>query len=64
VCWRPQGNDLVLRPVAHEHWITYASLHPPGPRSPLSDAFPDAICAHYEEVIAADPQVGQMLRLI
>lgn len=64
VCWRPGGDGLVLRPVAGEHWITYAGLHPPGPRSPLSEAFLDAICTDYEALIATDPRAGQMLRLI
>ena len=58
------GNGLVMRPVEGEHWITYASLHPPGPHAPFAERFLDAVCDHIEDVRSAEPQARDLLELI
>lgn len=57
-------GGLVLRPLAGEHWTTYASLHPSGVRSELAETFLDAVCAHYEAKRSADPFGAEMFQLI
>ncbi len=59
-----KGCGLVLRPLEGDYWITYASLHPRGPRAPLSERFLDAISAHIEDLRERDPQAAEMLELI
>ncbi len=61
---RVQGSGLVLRPVAGDHWITYASLHPPGPPAPLAEQFLDAIAAQIETLRDNEPQARDLLSLI
>ncbi|WP_162901363.1 LysR family transcriptional regulator [Breoghania sp. L-A4] len=65
VCAPPLlGEGLVLRPLQGEHWITYAILHPPGPRAPLAERFLDAMCDAIEELRTREPQARQLLQLI
>ena len=61
--WQPTP-DVVLRPLAGDHWTTYASLHPPGTRSPLAEDFLDAVTGYVEDRQAADPRAAAMLQLI
>lgn len=58
------GEPLVLRPLAREQWITYASIHPRGPRQSLAEAFVDAMCAFVENERARDPEIADTVRLI
>lgn len=58
------GSGMVLRPLDGDHTITYASVHPRGPRAPLSERFLDAVCASIETLRASDPQAADMLELI
>jgi DNA-binding transcriptional LysR family regulator len=58
------GSGLVLKPLTGDHWITYASLHPRGPRAPLSERFLDAIHAHFQQLCHDDHQAAEMLELI
>lgn len=58
------GEPLVLRPLAKEHWITYASIHPQGPRQSLAEAFVEAMCAFVESERTRDPEIARTLRLI
>jgi hypothetical protein len=51
-------------PLEGEHWITYASLHPRGPRAPLSERFLDAVTSYIEALRTTDPQAAEMLELI
>ena len=60
----PTGDAAVFRPLAEEHWITYASLHPAGTRMPLAERFLDALAASIEARGAADPAVARDLVLI
>ena len=40
VCGRIlEGEPLVLRPLAQERWVTYATIHPRGPRPSLEQDF-------------------------
>ena len=64
VCAPRSMVGLVLRPLAGDHWNTYASLHPQGKRAPLAEAFLDAITAHIEDLVQCDDQAAAMLRLI
>ncbi|PRY74334.1 DNA-binding transcriptional LysR family regulator [Yoonia maritima] len=65
VCAPPSlESGLVLRPIEGEHWITYASLHPPGPRAPFAERFLDAVSDHIEELCSAEPQARDLLELI
>ena len=65
VCAPPAlGSGLVLRPIAGDHWITYASLHPPGARAPLAERFLDAVSDAIEDLRARDPQARDLLELI
>lgn len=65
VCAPPLlGEGLVLRPLAEEHWTTYASVHPPGTRSPLFEPFLDAAVAHIADLCAREPLADRLLRLI
>lgn len=63
VLLRPD-DEAVLVPLKDEHWITYAGLHPAGPRAPLSAAFLDAIGDVIETWRKADPAAAQSLELI
>jgi DNA-binding transcriptional LysR family regulator len=64
VCGQVAGNGIVMRPLSPERWITYASIHPQGPRQPLADRFVDAMCDWIESRRNADAMVAQNLRLI
>lgn len=65
ICAPPKlGDGLVLRAVEGEHWITYASLHPPGPRAPLAERFLDAMSDAIEELRTREPQAREFLHLI
>ena len=57
-------DDVVLRPLEEEHWITYASLYAPGPRSPLSTRFQEAVLAHIESLRKSDPVAADSLQII
>ena len=60
----PHSDALVLRPLEPEYWVTYAGLHPAGPRAPLSAAFLDGVSAVVESWRAEDPGAAANLRLI
>lgn len=64
VCGQVAGNGIVMRPLSPERWITYASIHPQGPRQPLADRFVDAMCDWIESRRNADTAVAENLRLI
>lgn len=65
ICGRLMPNEpLVLRPLAQERWITYATIHPQGPRQSLAEAFVDAMCAFVENERARDREIADTLRLI
>ncbi|SNR69718.1 LysR family transcriptional regulator [Puniceibacterium sediminis] len=65
VCAPPVlGNGLVMRPIEGAHWITYASLHPPGPHAPLAELFLDALSDHVEALRVAEPRARDLLELI
>ncbi|MEQ3625909.1 MAG: LysR family transcriptional regulator [Celeribacter sp.] len=55
---------VVLRPLAGDHWITYASVHAKGPRPELAEVFLDGISAHVEARRAADPDIADSVYLI
>ncbi|TNB47600.1 LysR family transcriptional regulator [Martelella lutilitoris] len=57
-------KGLVLRPLAGDHWITYASLHAKGPRSQLSEVFLDALSQHVEVQRAERPEIADLFYLI
>lgn len=57
-------DDAVLRPLTEEHWLTYANLHAPGPRTPLSSQFLDGVVAHIESLRAQDPVAAESLHII
>ncbi len=58
------GEPLVLRPLAQERWITYASIHPQGPRQSLAETFVEAMCGFVESERARDTDIACTLRLI
>ncbi|MAN77095.1 MAG: LysR family transcriptional regulator [Rhizobiales bacterium] len=65
VCGRVLDNEpLVLRPLAQERWITYATIHPQGPRQFLAESFVEAMCAFVESERARDTEIADTLRLI
>lgn len=57
-------DEAVLRPLAEDHWITYANLLAPGPRSPLSSLFLDAVIEHIESLRSQDPAAAKSLQII
>ena len=58
------SDAAVLRPLDDAHWITYASLHPKGARSALSERFLDALAAAVEDQRAADPACARDLEVL
>lgn len=65
VCGRiMDGEPLVMRPLAQERWVTYASIHPQGPRQSLAEAFVDAMCSFVEAQRGRDPDIAATMRLI
>ncbi len=61
-----RGDDpaTVLRPLDEDHWITYASLHPQGARSALSERFLDALATAVEDQRATDPDCARDLEVL
>ncbi|WP_226781642.1 LysR family transcriptional regulator [Oceaniglobus trochenteri] len=57
-------QGMALRPLAGEHWITYASVHAKGPRAELAEVFLDGIAAHVEARRAAEPGIAESVYLI
>ncbi|MFZ3584811.1 LysR family transcriptional regulator [Loktanella sp. DJP18] len=57
-------KGLVLLPVTEPSWITYASLHPPGPHAPLAERFLDDVSSHIEDLRQSEPQTRDLLELI
>lgn len=65
ICGRLMPDEpLVLRPLAPERWITYATIHPKGPRSALAEDFVRALRAFVAENSARDPEFGADVRLL
>ena len=65
VCGRLMPEDtLVFRPLAEERWITYAAIHPKGPRPVLAEHFVEGICQFIESERERDALVSGNLRLI
>ncbi|MCC5961641.1 MAG: LysR family transcriptional regulator [Rhodobacteraceae bacterium] len=58
------ADSAVLRPLADTHWLTYASLHPTGARSGLSEQFLDALAAAIEDQRATDPACARDLEVL
>jgi len=65
VCGRLiDGERLAMRPLVPERWITYATIHPKGPRQVLAERFVEAMCGFVDRERARDPQIARALRLI
>ncbi|SDW45603.1 LysR family transcriptional regulator [Roseicitreum antarcticum] len=60
----PEGDPAVFRPLVDTHWITYASLHPPGVRLQLAERFLDALAASVEMRSAKDADFARDLELL
>lgn len=60
----PEGDTAVFRPLEETHWITYASLHPPGVRMAMAERFLDALAASIEQRCAEDPDCARDLLLL
>lgn len=65
VCGRIlEGEPLVLRPLAQERWVTYATIHPRGPRPSLEQHFVRSM----QEFVVAErhrsPDIAATLRLM
>ena len=61
---RAARAGLAMRPLAGEHWITYASIHARGPRAELSEQVLDALSADIETQRGEDPSLADLLYLI
>lgn len=57
-------QGMAVRPLAGDHWITYASVHARGPRSSLSEVFLDGLSAHVEDRRATEPGLADRVYLI
>lgn len=57
-------HGMAMRPLAGDHWITYASIHAKGPRAELSEVFLDTLAAHVEARRAEEPGMADLLYLI
>ena len=65
VCGRIiDGEPLVLRPLAQERWITYATIHPRGPRPTLAEEFVRGMRSFVTIECARSQAVAQSMRLI
>ncbi|MCO6392573.1 LysR family transcriptional regulator [Aliihoeflea aestuarii] len=65
ICGRVhEGEPLVLKPLVQEIWITYATLHPKGPRSRRSAIFVEAMRNYLQGEMKRDPDSSKMLRMI
>ena len=64
ICGRISDHEpLVLKPLAIETWITYATIHPDGPRPAQSERFIDAMRDFIRSEMARG-DTGSMLRLV
>lgn len=65
ICGRvlPEDN-LVFVPLADERWITYAAIHPNGPKPTLAEQFVDTMCQFIEKERLRSPVMADNLRLI
>lgn len=59
-----ENDAAVFRPLSEVHWITYASLHPPGVRPQLTERFLDALASSIEARRAADPETARDMELL
>ncbi|MWB78793.1 LysR family transcriptional regulator [Pseudooceanicola sp. 216_PA32_1] len=57
-------QGLAIRPLAGDAWITYASVHAPGPRAELAEVFLDGLCAHVEARRTTEPGLADLIYLI
>ncbi|MGV3650211.1 MAG: LysR family transcriptional regulator [Devosia sp.] len=65
VCGRiMQGEALVLRPLAQERWVTYATIHPRGPRPALERDFVQSMRDFVVAERQSNPDTASSLRLI
>ncbi len=64
VCGREDDGPVILRPLAEEKWITYATIHPKGHRPALAERFVESMCQFIEADRARSPSVAEMMRLI
>lgn len=63
ICGRISDHEpLVLKPLAIEKWITYATIHPSGPRPAQSEKFIDAMRDFIRSEMTRR-ETGSMLRL-
>ncbi|SOH94375.1 DNA-binding transcriptional regulator, LysR family [Monaibacterium marinum] len=60
----PSLHGMVLRPIEGDHWSTYASVQPEGPKTKLGELFLDALSAQVEARRAQSAQVADLLYLI
>lgn len=65
VCGRIlQGEPLVLRPLAQERWVTYATIHPRGPRPSLEREFVQNMRAFIDDERERSQDIATTLRLL
>lgn len=57
-------QGLAIRPLSGDAWITYASVHAPGPRAELAEVFLDGLCAHVEARRTTEPGLADLIYLI
>lgn len=66
-CISGRTNDdslLLIKPLAVEKWITYATIHPNGPRPARSASFTEAMRSFIQAEIASYTASEPMLRLL
>jgi DNA-binding transcriptional LysR family regulator len=65
VCGRiVDGEPLVLRPLDQESWITYAIIHPRGPRPLLAGEFVKSMRSFVTQERTRSPAIAESMRLI
>lgn len=65
ICGRiADGEPLVLRPLAQERWITYATIHPRGPRPLLAGEFVSSMRRYVMLERSRGAAIAETMRLI
>lgn len=64
-CARLEVDDeLILRPLQPERWVTYACIFPPGGRPQLADLFIESLRGYVKSLCRENPEADSSFRLL
>lgn len=57
-------DDLILRPIQPERWVTYACIFPPGGRPPMADLFIASLRSYVSRLCRENSEAASSFRLL